>query len=64
MLRRAKVFDLMETIDNLNVRLTAHEAVCAERYSNIMSRMNRIEKIMLLTAGALIVGLIKTFVHI
>jgi hypothetical protein len=37
--------------------LTKHEAVCAERYEMIIFRIERLEKIMIIAAGAMIIGL-------
>jgi hypothetical protein len=37
--------------------LIKHEAVCAERYEMIIFRIERLEKIMIIAAGAMIVGL-------
>ena len=44
---------------DLDKRVATHEAICAERYGQIIQRMGRIEKIMLGVAGALILGLMK-----
>jgi hypothetical protein len=41
----------------LDKRLTAHEAVCAERYGNIVARLGRVEKILIGVAGSLIGGM-------
>lgn len=49
----------MNDVTDLDKRLSTHEAVCAERYSSILSRMSRMEKIMIAVAGAIIVGLVK-----
>jgi hypothetical protein len=38
-------------------KLSEHEAVCAERYSQINARLKRIEAIMLKTAGIMIVAM-------
>lgn len=42
---------------NVSARLSEHEAVCAERYSQINARLKRIEAIMLKTAGIMIVAM-------
>lgn len=47
----------MVEIGELDKRLTTHEAVCAERYSAIVSRLGRVEKILLGVAGSVIIGL-------
>ena len=41
----------------VETELLKHEAVCAERYEMILFRIERLEKIMLIAAGAIIVGL-------
>lgn len=49
------------------VRIEAHEAVCAVRWATVLSRMNRIEAIIIIAAGALITamgGLVMTLVKI
>jgi hypothetical protein len=47
----------MATSHELEVKLVSHEAVCAERYSTFITRVDRLEKLMIKTAGALIVGM-------
>ena len=37
--------------------LIKHEAICAERYEMIIFRIERLEKIMIVAAGAMILGL-------
>ena len=37
--------------------LLKHESVCAERYEMIIFRIERLEKIMIVAAGAMILGL-------
>lgn len=46
-----------ETMSTTDARLSTHEAVCAERYANILSRMGRVETLMIATAGAIILGM-------
>lgn len=46
-----------KTIDHVDSRLTTHEAVCAERYGNIMFRMVRMEKMIMGAGAALIAGM-------
>ena len=43
--------------DDLDKRLSVHEAVCAERYEVLLGRMSRIEKIIIVVSGALMVGM-------
>jgi hypothetical protein len=45
------------TTKDVDSRVSKHEAVCAERYTDIMFRMARVEKIVMGTAGALIAGM-------
>lgn len=47
----------MQNISELDKRLTTHEAVCAERYGNLVARLGRVEKIMLCVAGSLVAGM-------
>jgi hypothetical protein len=44
-------------LDEVDKRLSVHEAVCAERYANLMSRLSRIERVFLSVAGTLLVGM-------
>ena len=37
--------------DDINIRLTTHEAVCAERWRETILRIKRLEAIMIATAG-------------
>lgn len=39
---------------NVSSRLSAHEAVCAERYEQINARLKRIENIMIKVAGIML----------
>lgn len=39
------------------VKLAIHEAVCAERYASLLSRMGRLEKIIIAVAGILLTGM-------
>lgn len=48
---------MVATPDELDKRLSVHEAVCAERYDTLIERLGRIEKIMLAVSGALIAGM-------
>lgn len=47
----------MATIHELEVQLTSHEAVCAERYQTFIQRVDRLERILIVAAGTLIVGM-------
>lgn len=43
--------------DDLDKRLTVHEAVCAERWAAVLSRMGRVERILIAVGGSVIVGM-------
>ena len=49
------VVDTQE-LDN-QLRISVHEAVCAERYEGINTRLERIERIMIGAAGLIITAL-------
>ena len=44
--------------DDVDARLTTHEAVCAERYAGIWARLKRLEGILITSAGAIIMLLL------
>ena len=48
----------MAKADDIDSRLTTHEAVCAERYAGIWARLKRLETIMITSAGAMIMLLL------
>ena len=52
------------TTHELEVQLTSHDAVCAERYNTFIQRVDRLESLMIKTAGALIVGMAGILVAI
>ena len=45
-------------VTEVEARLSVHEAVCAQRYEGINARLKRLEKILISTAGAIIVLLL------
>ena len=45
------------TTAELQQELLTHEAVCAERYQTFITRVDRIERILIVASGAIIVGL-------
>jgi hypothetical protein len=52
---------------NVSSRLSEHEAVCAERYSQINGRLKRIEIILIKSAGVMIFAMgaaIWTFISV
>lgn len=48
----------MAQINETEARLNSHEAVCQLRYETINARLKRIESILMLSAGFIIVTLI------
>lgn len=48
----------MADINEVDNRLTTHEAVCAERYTGINARLKRLETILITSAGAIIMLLL------
>jgi hypothetical protein len=52
------------TTHELEVQITSHEAVCAERYQTFIQRVDRLESLMIRTAAALIVGMAGILVAI
>ena len=48
----------MATTNELDIRLTSHEAVCELRYDTINARLKRIEQIGISIAGAIILMLL------
>ena len=46
------------TEDDINIRLTTHEAVCAERWTETILRIKRLENVSITVAGAIIMLLI------
>ena len=47
----------MSELNEVDQRLSVHEAVCAERYSGINAQLKRIEAILFTFAGSLIIVL-------
>jgi hypothetical protein len=41
----------------LKFKLITHEAICAERYNTFISRVDRLEKLLIKAAGTLIIGM-------
>lgn len=48
----------MGNINEVEAKLMTHEAICAERYSGINARLKRLERILMASAGTIIVLLI------
>jgi hypothetical protein len=49
----------MSTVDQVKGQLDTHEAVCAERYLGINSRLKRLEQILIGSAGFIIALLLS-----
>jgi hypothetical protein len=47
----------MASVNEIENKLVTHEAVCAERYSTFITRVDRLEKLLIKAAGTLIVGM-------
>ena len=47
----------MTTANEVGSKLSTHEAVCAERYTSINTRLKRLESILLAGAGMIIMSL-------
>lgn len=50
----------MATIDATDAKLSAHELVCAERYSTINARLKRLEGILIGACGIMLTGMTGT----
>jgi len=44
-------------MDDTLAKLNSHEAVCAERYEQIQMRLDRLEKVIIWFAGAMLTGM-------
>lgn len=47
----------MTTVNEIDARVSTHEAVCAERYEQINARLKRLERIMMSVAGSIMLGM-------
>ena len=45
------------TVATLNNKIESHEAVCAERWLEVISRVKRVEQFILLTLITLVIGM-------
>ena len=45
------------TVAEIQQELLTHEAVCAERYNTFITRVDRLERILIVACGTIIVGL-------
>ena len=54
----------MATTNELENKLITHEAICAERYSTFITRVDRLEKLLIKSAGSLILGMAGVIIAI
>lgn len=52
-----------QTVASVAAEISQHEAVCAQRYTDIMHRINRMESCMLASAGVLICGMASLIIR-
>jgi len=51
-------------IDTIETQLTAHEAVCGERWKETILRIKRIEGVMIAAAGSIIAMLVAILIKV
>jgi len=54
----------MASVNELENKLVTHEAICAERYNTFITRVDRLEKLLIKAAGALISGMAGVIIAI
>jgi hypothetical protein len=54
----------MTTANEVENKLITHEAICAERYNTFISRVDRLEKLLIKAAGTLIIGMAGVIIAI
>lgn len=54
----------MASVNDLENKLVTHEAICAERYSTFITRVDRLEKLLIKAAGAMITGMAGVIIAI
>lgn len=54
----------MTTVSELENKLVTHEAICAERYNTFITRVDRLEKLLIKAAGVLITGMAGVIIAI
>lgn len=54
----------MASVNDLENKLITHEAICAERYSTFITRVDRLEKLLIKAAGAMITGMAGVIIAI
>jgi len=55
---------IMGTVNEIETKLITHEAVCAERYNTFITRVDRLEKLLIKAAGVLIMGMAGVIISI
>jgi hypothetical protein len=54
----------MSSVSELENKLVTHEAICAERYNTFITRVDRLEKLLIKAAGVLITGMAGVIIAI
>jgi hypothetical protein len=54
----------MASVNELENKLVTHEAICAERYNTFITRVDRLEKLLIKAAGVLITGMAGVIIAI
>ena len=54
----------MASVNEIENKLVTHEAICAERYNTFITRVDRLEKLLIKAAGTLIVGMAGVIIAI
>lgn len=54
----------MGTVNEIETKLITHEAICAERYNTFITRVDRLEKLLIKAAGILICGMAGVIISI
>lgn len=54
----------MATANELENKLVTHEAICAERYNTFITRVDRLEKLLIKAAGTSIMGMAGVIIAI
>jgi hypothetical protein len=54
----------MASVNDVENKLITHEAICAERYNTFITRVDRLEKLLIKAAGTLIMGMAGVIIAI
>jgi len=54
----------MATANEVENKLVTHEAICAERYNTFITRVDRLEKLLIKASGSLILGMAGVIIAI